>query len=52
MAELVHEIFTKASEAYGEQAWSTMAVQLLEDQLDEPLRAPGFPAVLPETGDR
>ena len=52
MAELVHEIFTKASDTYGEQAWSTMAVKLLEDQLDEPLRAPGFPAVLPGTGDR
>ncbi|WP_340119265.1 NAD(P)-dependent oxidoreductase [Pelagibius sp. 7325] len=52
MAELVHEIFTKASDTYGEQAWSTMAVKLLEDQLEEPLRAPGFPAVLPGTGDR
>jgi len=52
MAELVHGIFTKASDTYGEQAWSTMAVKLLEDQLDEPLRAPGFPAVLPGTGDR
>ena len=50
LAELVHQIFTKARDTYGEQAWSTMAVKLLEDQLNEALRAPGFPAVLPGTG--
>jgi len=27
-----------------------MAVKLLEDQLNEPLRAPGFPPVLPGHG--
>lgn len=50
LAELTSQFFVKAKETYGDQAWSTMAVKLLEDQLSEPLRAPGFPAVLPGTG--
>ncbi|MEQ8356228.1 MAG: NAD(P)-dependent oxidoreductase [Kiloniellaceae bacterium] len=50
LAELVNEFFVRATEAYGEEAWSTQAVKLLEDQLGEPLRAPGFPAVLPGMG--
>ena len=50
LAEPVRDFFVRAQEAYGDQAWSTMAVKLLEDRLGEPLRAPGFPAVLPGTG--
>jgi len=50
LAELTSQFFVKAKETYGDQAWSTMAVKLLEDQLNEPLRAPGFPSVLPGTG--
>lgn len=50
LADLVHGIFAEARETYGDQAWSTMAVKLLEDRLGEPLRAPGFPEVLPGTG--
>jgi 3-hydroxyisobutyrate dehydrogenase len=50
LAELTSQFFVKAKETYGDQAWSTMAVKLLEDQLHEPLRAPGFPSVLPGTG--
>jgi 3-hydroxyisobutyrate dehydrogenase len=50
LAEQVSEFFVEAKDAYGDQAWSTMAVKLLEDRLGEALRAPGFPAVLPGTG--
>ncbi len=50
LAELVHGVFAEARETYGDQAWSTMAVKLLEDRLGEALRAPGFPEVLPGTG--
>ncbi len=50
MAELTNGIFERALKTYGGDAWSTQAVKLLEDQFDEPLRAPGFPAVLDGMG--
>lgn len=50
MADLANDIFERAMAAYGEEAWSTQAVKLLEDQLEEPLRAPGFPEVLAGMG--
>lgn len=50
MAELVNRLFEEARETFGDQAWSTQAVKLLEDRLQEPLRAPGFPEVLAGMG--
>ena len=38
--------FLDARERYGGDAWSPTVVKLLEDDLGEPLRAPGFPARL------
>ena len=38
--------FDRARTNYGGSAWSPMVVKLLEDALDAPLRAPGFPATL------
>ena len=42
----VAALFEQARTRYGGSAWSPMIVKLLEDALDEPLRAPGFPASL------
>ncbi len=50
MAEMASNIFERALNTFGGDAWSTQAVKLLEDQLDEALRAPGFPAVLDGMG--
>jgi 3-hydroxyisobutyrate dehydrogenase len=38
--------FAEARERYGGTAWSPMVVRLLEDEVGEDLRAPGFPATL------
>jgi len=46
LAELSEEEFARARERYGGSAWSPMVVKLLEDQVGEELRAPGFPANL------
>ena len=46
LATLVEETFARGREAYGGEAWSTMVVKLLEDELGTDLRAPGFPARL------
>lgn len=51
LADLVQGFFEQAQEAYGGEAWSTRAVKILEDRLDEDLRAPGFPPVLSGMGD-
>lgn len=49
----VASIFEQARISYGGAAWSPMVVKLLEDALDESLRAPGFPAsLLPAEGPR
>lgn len=50
IAEQVSRLFAQAKEAYGDEAWSTMAVKVLEDQLGEDLRAPGFPELLAGMG--
>lgn len=42
----VATLFEQARTTYGGSAWSPMVVKLLEDALDAPLRAPGFPASL------
>jgi 3-hydroxyisobutyrate dehydrogenase len=47
LAELTGKLFEQALGAYGGAVWSTQAVKLLEDRLNEPLRAEGFPEVLP-----
>jgi 3-hydroxyisobutyrate dehydrogenase len=46
LASKTLQTFVRAREAYGSQAWSTMVVKLLEDELGTDLRAPGFPATL------
>ncbi len=47
MLTLVSDKFEQARAAFGDKAWSTQAVKVLEDRLGEPLRARGFPSVLP-----
>ena len=46
LAGLVEQIFVRARQQYGGQAWSTQVVKLLEDALGTALRADGFPAKL------
>ncbi len=46
LASLANETFIKGKAAYGGRAQSTQIVKLLEDALDTPLRAEGFPARL------
>lgn len=46
LAGLANETFVKGKLAYGGRAQSTQIVKLLEDALDTPLRAPGFPVRL------
>ena len=43
LAAQAMQTFIRAREAYGGEAWSTMAVKLLEDALHTDLRAEGFP---------
>lgn len=46
VAALVRDRFAEARERYGGSAWSPRVVQLLEDEVGEELRAPGFPVRL------
>jgi 3-hydroxyisobutyrate dehydrogenase-like beta-hydroxyacid dehydrogenase len=46
LASRVREIFEQGRERFGGDAFSTMIVKLLEDEVGTPLRAPGFPAKL------
>jgi 3-hydroxyisobutyrate dehydrogenase len=46
LASLVEATFDRARNEYGERAWSTQVVKLLEDACATDLRAPGFPAEL------
>ena len=46
LAGLVEQTFIRARQQLGGGAWSTAVVKLLEDALNEPLRAPGFPTTL------
>ena len=46
LADLVAETFDRGRAEYGERAWSSQVVKLLEDACAHPLRAPGFPAEL------
>ena len=42
----ITEIFTKAETQYGDRAWSSILVKLLEDVCSADLRAEGFPSEL------
>ncbi len=46
VADRVAETFARARTEYGDRAWSSQVVKLLEDACGCPLRAPGFPAEL------
>ncbi len=46
LAGRVAAIFERARSEYGDRAWSSQVVKLLEDTCGRPLRAPGFPAEL------
>ena len=46
LTTLVSGQFAQARERYGGSAWSPTVVKLLEDELGEELRAPGFPVRL------
>ena len=46
LATLVSGQFVQARERYGGSAWSPTVVKLLEGELGEELRAPGFPVRL------
>ena len=47
LSSLTGQLFEEALTRYGNRAWSTEAVRLLEERLGEDLRAAGFPEVLP-----
>jgi 3-hydroxyisobutyrate dehydrogenase len=46
LAGMMEQIFIEGRARYGGGAWSSMIVKLLEDAVQTPLRAPGFPAKL------
>jgi 3-hydroxyisobutyrate dehydrogenase len=46
LATVMQQTFLEGRERYGGSAWSSMIVKLLEDAVQMPLRAPGFPARL------
>jgi 3-hydroxyisobutyrate dehydrogenase len=46
LASVMEQIFIEGRARYGGSAWSSMIVKLLEDAVDTPLRAPGFPSRL------
>ncbi|MGC1389285.1 MAG: NAD(P)-dependent oxidoreductase [Steroidobacteraceae bacterium] len=46
LAGVMEQIFIEGRARYGGGAWSSMIVKLLEDAVETPLRAPGFPARL------
>jgi len=51
LAGLVEQRFVRARARYGGGAWSPRVVQLLEEDMGTPLRAPGFPASLLAEGE-
>jgi 3-hydroxyisobutyrate dehydrogenase len=46
LAAVMEQTFIEGRARYGGAAWSSQIVKLLEDAMDTPLRAPGFPARL------
>ena len=43
---LTRQIFIRARNLYGGDAWSPKVVKMLEEACKQPLRAPGFPETL------
>ena len=43
---MTHQIFERARNLFGGDAWSPKVVKMLEDACGQPLRAPGFPETL------
>lgn len=43
---ITKQIFERARNLFGSEAWSPMVVKMLEDVCNQPLRAPGFPETL------
>lgn len=46
LGSMTHQIFERARNLFGGEAWSPMVVKMLEDACRQPLRAPGFPKTL------
>jgi 3-hydroxyisobutyrate dehydrogenase len=46
ISPLITEIFQKGRDKYGDRAWSSMIVKILEDACETDLRADGFPEEL------
>ena len=46
LGSVTRQIFRRARNLYGGDAWSPQVVKMLEDACKQPLRAPGFPATL------
>jgi 3-hydroxyisobutyrate dehydrogenase len=46
LASTARARFVEAQARYGGESWSPLVVKLLEDEVGEELRAPGFPARL------
>ncbi|MBW1867198.1 MAG: NAD(P)-dependent oxidoreductase, partial [Deltaproteobacteria bacterium] len=43
---MTRQIFERARNLFGGDAWSPKVVKMLEDACRQPLRAPGFPETL------
>jgi len=46
LGSMTHQIFERARNLFGSDAWSPMVVRMLEDACHQTLRAPGFPKTL------
>ena len=46
LGSMTHQIFERARNLFGGDAWSPKVVKMLEDACEQPLRAPGFPETL------
>ena len=46
LGSVTRQIFKRARNLYGGNAWSPQVVKMLEDVCGQPLRAPGFPDTL------
>ena len=46
LGSVTRQIFKRACNLYGGDAWSPQVVKMLEDACEKPLRAPGFPETL------
>ena len=46
LGSMTRQIFERARNLFGGEAWSPQVVKMLEDACGQPLRAPGFPETL------